>query len=76
MGIIQYFGQNFFEQTSYGKNRAMGAETPVDYSPHKICTFVDIKCLYSAWVADAASFCSNYLRTTCVYVHVYIFGHM
>ena len=51
----------------------MGVETPADSSPLKIRTFVDIKHLHSAWIADAASLCSSCVRTTCVYLHVFQF---
>lgn len=51
----------------------IGTETPADSLPLKIRTFVDIKNLHSAWVADVASLCSSCVRTTCVYLHVFQF---
>jgi len=60
-------GQNFVERTSYGSR---DTRRFLIASNMYIC---EHKHLHSAWVADAASFCSSCVRTTCTYFHVFQF---
>lgn len=68
---------SYSSQSSCGKNRIMWMWIFIDCYCLKILTFLYIKHLYIAWVADAASFHSCWVRyQLCLSMCIYIFQHL